>query len=158
VFAIWLGGALLSMMFALGIGLVIQQFVNESGDGSAPATWIIAGGFGSMLGFLVACLVGLRSIRHDRFVNAMGVAAVHIALLLVVTIVSGILSLTTGSGLSDTIGSGSNFMEASVGFFALERSAITAVAGCLLAAALMPSRGDVPGGTQSGHPDAAHTL
>lgn len=109
----------------------------------------IAAAFATFIGFVIVQINRLPRVAHDRLTNSMAVAGVHVALAIVVLVVD-LISRGVGADFDSFFG-GTWTDEIGNAFVVLERSAVAAVAACLLAVGMVPARGDRPEGTQGDH-------
>lgn len=104
--------------------------------------------FSTFLGFAVVMALRLTHVAHDRLLNSMSVAAVHVALALLLFL--GDLALRGIAGVDvGSVFTGPWTDEVGNVFVVLERSSVAAIAACLLAVGMVPARGGRPAGTQT---------
>ncbi len=108
----------------------------------------IVAAMATFIAFAVVITARLVRVPHDRLVNSLAVAALHVA---VAVVLFGIeLALQAlGTGAAD-IFSGSWAEQVGNAFAVLERSSAAAILAALLAVGMVPARGDRPSGTQVG--------
>lgn len=135
---------------ALGVGVVAlasdTPLFGETNTELGVLTILAA--MGTFIGFVVVMTFRLVRVEHDRLLNSMSVAALHVAFALVLFL--GDLALRGIAGVDlGSVFSGSWTDELGNVFTVLERSAAAAIAACLLAVGMVPARGDRPKGTQT---------
>ena len=108
----------------------------------------IVAAMSTFIGFAVVLTMRLVKVEHDRLVNSLAVAAVHVLMTVGLFAVELILQ-SLGIGVSD-IYDGAWTDEVGNAFTVLERSSAAAILGALLAVGMVPARGDRPAGTQTG--------
>lgn len=146
-----LGWALVTWLIAMPfillsgfIGVLLTDWVNPNDATDAQLT-LLALVFGTLITFVTVLSFRLLLIDHDRLLNSMMVAAVHVALCIVVLALGFLLPLV---GVNWPI-PGSFHDELGVIFTSLERSAAISIVACGLVAGTLPATGGRPAGTQT---------
>jgi hypothetical protein len=145
-FVTWGIGAAASIVIALVAAAVYAAI---SGAGQLDGDLMIAiTALSAFFGFLGALVWRLpRVVEHDRLLNSLAVAGINIGIGLAVLLVDAVVGATTGSDLTDLL-AGHTISEAGIGFFAIERSAVTVIAAAFLAAGIVPEQGPTEPGAQ----------
>lgn len=143
---------LLASLAIAALGVLVVSLVSQApltGETNTElGVLMILAAMGTFIGFVTVMSLRLVRASHDRLVNSMAVAALHVAvaalLILADLAVFGIFGVHAGSGLTgpwtDTLGNV---------IVVLERSSVAAIAACLLAAGMVPAMGGRPAGTQT---------
>lgn len=147
----WLLGVLATVaIFALSTGVV--SIVSAAPITGATNTELgvltILSAMSTFIGFVVVMVMRLVRVDHDRVVNSLAVAALHVAVALVLFLGELVLRNTTDVAAS-TFLAGNRFDQLGNAFTVLERSSAAAVIACLLAIGMVPARGARPQGTQT---------
>lgn len=108
----------------------------------------IVAAMATFIGFVVTMAVRLVSVEHDRLLNSMSVAAVHVGFALVLFLGNLLLREVAGVDIGSAF-TGPWTDELGNVFTVLERSSVAAIAACLLASGMVPARGERPAGTQT---------
>lgn len=108
----------------------------------------IVAAMSTFIAFAVVLTMRLVKVDHDRLVNSLAVAAVHVLATVGLFSVELVLQ-SLGIGMSD-IYDGTWTDEVGNAFTVLERSSAAAILGALLAVGMVPARGGRPEGTQTG--------
>lgn len=146
----WLLCVLASIAIAVVGGLIVSMGANQSLFGETNTelgVLTILSAMGTFIGFVLVMTVRLVHVAHDRLLNSLSVAALHVGVALLLFL--GNLTLRGIAGVDlGTLFAGPWTDEVGNLFEVLERSAAASIAACLLAAGLVPARGDRPHGTQ----------
>lgn len=102
----------------------------------------------TFIGFVSVMVWRLTNVDHDRVVNSLGVAALHVVVALVLFLVEITVYGISGNNASSIL-QGPWTDELGSAFTTLERSAGAAILACLLAIGMVPALGDRPVGTQT---------
>jgi hypothetical protein len=102
----------------------------------------------TFIGFVTTMVVRLVRVDHDRVVNSLAVAGIHVLVAVMVFLGSLAARAATGSGLDDVYDGSMSDRLGNV-FTVLERSSAAAIVACLLAIGMVPARGERPVGTQT---------
>lgn len=137
-------------LFAIGLGIVAlissQPLFGETNTELGVATIVAA--MATFIGFVVVMVLRLPHVSHDRMVNSISVAAVHVAFALTLFLGNLAVRGITGDG-AGTLFTGAWTDELGNAFVVLERSAAASVLACILAVGMVPARGPRPTGTQT---------
>lgn len=147
----WL--ACLALTFAIAaIATVLVAAFSDSPLTGATNTDLgvltIIGAMSTFIGFSTMLAARLVRVDHDRFVNSLAVAVLHVGIAVVLFAIELALH-SAGMGASDLL-DGNGTDEIGNAFTMLERSAAAAFVAALLATGMVPARGDRPTGTQVG--------
>ena len=104
----------------------------------------------TFIGFVTTMVLRLVRVEHDRVVNSLAVAAMHVLLAMTVFFVTLAIRAANMESL-DTVFTGTVMDRVGNVFTVLERSSVAAIAACLLAIGMVPARGARPRGTQTDH-------
>jgi hypothetical protein len=102
----------------------------------------------TFIGFVTTMVLRLVRVEHDRVVNSLAVAAMHVLLAMTVFFVTLAVRGANMESL-DTVFTGTVMDRVGNVFTVLERSSVAAIAACLLAIGMVPARGARPTGTQT---------
>jgi hypothetical protein len=139
------------MLASFGVAIVATTFAAIVADSPITGTsnndlglLTIVAAMSTFIGFAVVMTTRLLRVDHDRLVNSLAVAALHLAVALVLFLLSVMIDgfgFRFESAVTDDIANA---------FAVLERSSVAAILACLLASGMVPARGDRPAGTQVG--------
>lgn len=151
--------ALTVVLFAVSAGIVavISQRPLGGDTNTELGVLMILSAMSTFIGFVVMMGMRLVHVAHDRVVNSLAVAALHVSVALVLFLGALAVRQITGSSVSSLLGGGWS-EQLGTTFTVLERSAAASVIACLLAIGIVPARGDRPRGTQSGAVDQDRHL
>lgn len=139
------------VIFALSTGIVAmisdRPLTGETNTELGVLTILSA--MSTFIGFVVVMTIRLVRVEHDRVVNSLAVAALHVGIAVLL-----FLGALAGQAAFDNTGASSIFdgsVTEQLGnvFTVLERSSVAAILACLLAIGMVPARGDRPEGTQT---------
>lgn len=138
------------LLAAVGLGIIAlissRPLFGETNTELGVA--MIVSAMATFIGFSVVMVMRLPHVSHDRLVNSLSVAAVHVGFAVLLFATDLLVRVTTGSG-AGSIFTGPWTDELGNAFTILERSSAAAIAACLLAVGMVPARGPRPAGTQT---------
>lgn len=142
-----LATVVLAVLSLLVVSLVTSTPLNADTDAGTGVVLIVAA-MATFIGFVVVMAFRLVRVAHDRLVNSLAVAMLHLAVAALAIGAEFAIFAAAGADFTNTFGRPlSNNVGHAVG--ALERSAAAAIAACLLAAGMVPAMGGRPSGTQT---------
>ncbi|MCW2959955.1 MAG: hypothetical protein JWM90_342 [Thermoleophilia bacterium] len=146
----WLLSLLATAVLATGILLILSAVSDApltSTENASLGVSSIAAAFATFIGFVLVQIARLPKVAHDRLVNSLAVAALHVSVAFLILIAE---LIARGSGWDPASGFGGTWTDQlGNAFIVLERSAVAAIAACLLAVGMVPARGERPVGTQT---------
>lgn len=146
----WLACLLLSAVIA-AIGVAATAAFSETpilGETNTElGVLTVISAMSTFIGFAVMMSLRLTRVSHDRLSNSVAVAVLHIAVAATLFLAELGIRATVGESASSPF-DGTWTDELGNAFTVLERSAVAALLACLLAAGMVPARGDRPDGTQ----------
>lgn len=138
-------------LFAIGLGVMSlissRPLFGETNTELGVA--MIVAAMATFIGFVTVMVLRLPHVSHDRMVNSLSVAAVHVTFALLLFLGNLAIRGITGEGAGSLIFTGTWTDEVGNAFVVLERSAAASVLACLLAVGMVPARGPRPTGTQT---------
>ncbi|MCW2928279.1 MAG: hypothetical protein JWM86_2247 [Thermoleophilia bacterium] len=139
-----------AVLAALGTGFValVSDTPLTGETNTELGVLTIVSAFATFLGFAVAMSVMLTRVAHDRLANSMAVAGLHVAVAVALFAVNLLVRALTGTD-AGSVFDGPWTDEVGNAFTVLERSAVAAIGACLLAAGMVPARGERPARTQT---------
>ena len=143
--AMALGFAALGTLFALAVS--DTPITGETNTELGVLTIVAA--MSTFIGFVVVLVARLVRVDHDRLVNSLAVAALHVAVAVILFAIELVLQ-GFGLGAADVF-DGPWTDEVGNAFTVLERSSAAVILAALLAVGMVPARGGRPGGTQTGY-------
>jgi hypothetical protein len=140
-----LGLATLGTLFAMAVA--DTPITGETNTELGVLTIVAA--MSTFVGFVVVLVARLVRVDHDRLVNSLAVAALHV--LVAIALFAVELALQgLGMGVGDVF-DGPWTDEIGNAFTVLERSSAAVILAALLSVGMVPARGDRPTGTQTGY-------